>query len=374
MKNLISKIKENRLITISIIAVITIIAIISCKEKSETVKPVRKNIIDAVFASGFTINSDEYIVATKTEGFILKSYVKEGDEVEVGDLLFQLSGDVQSSQLDNALAQYNDALLKASPESPQLISYKTQIKQSQSQIELDKKNYERYSELIKTSAVSKLDFEKVKLQYEASLSELAVLEKTLEDYNNSVRLNLENAESQLKIQKEYYGDYFIKASKKGKVLNIFKEQGELAKRGESLAKIGSGKTIAKLFIAEEDINHINVGLSAKIALNTDKNNPVDAVVSKIYPAFDFAEQSFILEADFLNYNKRILANTQLQANIIIAEKENALVIPAQYLSNNNKVTLSDNSVVTVNVGIKSNNWVEIIDGLNESNSIKNSEL
>jgi multidrug efflux pump subunit AcrA (membrane-fusion protein) len=109
-------------------------------------------------------------------------------------------------------------------------------------------------------------------------------------------------------------------------------------------------------------------------LNTDKDNPVDAVVSKIYPAFDVAEQSFILEADFLNYNKRILANTQLQANIIIAEKENALVIPAQYLSNNNKVTLSDNSVVTVNVGIKSNNWVEIIDGLNESNSIKNSEL
>jgi macrolide-specific efflux system membrane fusion protein len=251
MKNLISKIKDNRLIMISIIAVITIIAIISCKEKSETVKPVRKNIIDAVFASGFTINSDEYIVATKTEGFILKSYVKEGDEVEVGDLLFQLSGDVQSSQLDNALAQYNDALLKASPESPQLISYKTQIKQSQSQIELDKKNYERYSELIKTNAISKLDFEKAKLQYEASLSELEVLEKTLEDYNNSVRLNLENAESQLKIQKEYYGDYFIKASKKGKVLNIFKEQGELAKKENHLPRLEAAKQLLNFLLLKK---------------------------------------------------------------------------------------------------------------------------
>jgi multidrug resistance efflux pump len=184
---------------------------------------------------------------------------------------------------------------------------------------------------------------------------------------------LENAESQLKIQKEYYGDYFIKATKRGKVLNVFKKHGELAKRGESLAKIGSGKTIAKLFIAEEDINHVKVGQRSKIALNTNKDHSVDAIVSKIYPSFDFTEQSFILEAEFLQEDNRIFANTQLQANIIIAEKENALVIPVQYLNASNQVTLSDNSFVTVDVGIRSNNWVEIISGLNETSSIKKVE-
>jgi multidrug resistance efflux pump len=342
----------------------------SFKSKSNTIKPVRKDLIDAVFASGYTINSDEYIVATKTEGFIQKSYVKEGDEVEVGDLLFQLSGDVQSSQLENALEQYNDALFNASNESPQIISLQTQIEQARSQVKLDKKNYERYSTLIKTNAVSRYEFEKTKLQYEASLSELQVLEKSLEDLMNSLQLNLENTESQLKIQKEYYGDYFIKATKKGLVLNIFKEQGELAKRGEYLAKIGSGKTIAKLFIAEEDINFIKLGQEAKISLNTDKENPVDAVISKIYPSFDVTEQSFILEADFIKKDNKILANTQLQANIIIAKKENALVIPSKFLSEDNKVTLADNSEVKVDIGIKSGNWVEILGGINESSSLK----
>ena len=373
MKNLMNKIREHKLIVVGALVIISILGIKGCGKKTDTITPVRKDIVDAVFASGYTINSDEYIVATKTEGFILKSYVKEGDEVDVGDPLFQLSGDVQSAQLDNALAQYNDALFKVSSESPQVKSLNTQIEQAKSQVDLDKKNFDRYSNLIKTNAISKLEFEKSKLQYEGSVSELQVLEKSLEDLMGSLQLNLENAESQLKIQQDYYGDYFIKSAKKGEVLNVFKEQGELAKRGESLAKIGSGTTIAKLFIAEEDINHIKVGQKTKIALNTDKEKPVNAVVSKIYPAFDVAEQSFILEADFLEKKDKIFANTQLQANIIIAEKENVLVIPTEYLAENNKVTLFDNSVVTVDIGIKSNNWVEIISGINESNKIKTVE-
>jgi len=373
MQNLIKKIKDNRLIAIGFSIIIILSIIISCGRNTKTITPVRKNIIDAVFASGYTINSDEYIVSTKTEGFIEKSYVKEGDSVNVGDLLFQLSGDAQSSQLNNALTQYEDAKYKVSSESPQLKSQMTKIEQIRSQLELDKKNFERYGELVKTNAVSELDFEKAKLQYESSLSELEVSEKNLEDLKNSLQLNLKNAESQLKIQKDYYGDYFIKANKKGIILNVFKHQGELAKKGESLAKIGSGKTITKLFIAEEDIKNITIGQKTIISLNTDKNNPVDAIISKIYPAFDVSEQSFILEADFVKKDERILANSQLQANIIIAEKENALVIPAQYLRKGNKVLLSDNSEVSVAIGIKTSNWVEILSGIDESNSLKNVE-
>jgi multidrug efflux pump subunit AcrA (membrane-fusion protein) len=375
MKNIFNKIKKNPLKAIGFLIIVLMFILISCRNKNRanTIQPIHKNIIDAVFASGYTINSDEYIVATKTEGFILKSYVTEGDSVKVGDLLFQLSGDVQSSQLENALAQYNDALYKASPESPQIISQEKQIEQLKSQLELDRKNYERYKELIKTNAVSKVDFEKAKLQYEASVSELEVLENSLKDLMSTLQLNLDNAESQLKIQKDYFNDYFIKSTKKGRVLNVFKEQGELAKRGESLAKIGSGKTIARLFIAEEDIKHIKIGQKTKIALNTNKDNPVNAFVSKIYPSFDFSEQSFVLEAEFLEEDNRIFPNTQLQANIIIAEKKNALVIPAQYLNERNQVTLSDNFLVTVKVGIRANNWVEIISGLNETSSIKKVE-
>jgi len=108
-------------------------------------------------------------------------------------------------------------------------------------------------------------------------------------------------------------------------------------------------------------------------LNTDKQNPVDAIISKIYPSFDPVDQSFILEADFIRYDKNILANTQLQANILINEKDSVLVIPAKYLSRDNKVILSDGSIVTVEVGVRFSKWVEIISGIDETNSLKSIE-
>lgn len=373
MQNILDKFKDYCLIFIFFLLAISVIILIGSDGKADMITPVRQNIIDAVFASGYTINSDEYIVATKSEGFIIKSYVKEGDEVTVGDPLFQLSSDVQSSQLENALAQYNDAKHKASPDSPQIISLQTQIAQAKSQVALDEKNFERYGVLVKTNAVSKLEFEKSKLQYDASVRELQVLEKSLEDLMSALQLNLVNAENQLKIQKEYLGDYYIMSTKKGLVLDIFKEQGELALKGTSLAKIGSGKTIAKLLIAEEDINDVRVGQQTKIALNTVKEKPIDAVVFKIYPAFDVGEQSFILEANFVKEENTILANTQLQANIIISQKENALVIPVEYLGENKTVILSDNSEVLVETGVRSDKWVEIVSGITETDKLKKTD-
>ena len=139
MQNLIKTIKNNPIIAAGSAILIILSILISCGRNKNNIAPVRKNIIDAVFASGYTINSDEYLVSTKTEGFIQKSYVKEGDIVNAGDLLFQLSGVAQSSQLNNALAQYEDAKLKVSSESPQIIAQQTKIEQTKSQVELDKK-------------------------------------------------------------------------------------------------------------------------------------------------------------------------------------------------------------------------------------------
>ncbi|MEL6823812.1 MAG: HlyD family efflux transporter periplasmic adaptor subunit, partial [Calditrichota bacterium] len=296
MTRILSTLTIRNLTAVLIFTVLPVL--LSCSNHSESISPVRKDITDVVFASGHIIFSDEYLVATNAEGFILKSYVRAGDEVDIGDPLFQLSNEVQSSQLDNAMEQYQDARFKSSAQSPQIVAQRKQIEQAKSQIVQDKTNFERYSILIKTNAVSKLDYEKAELQYQASLSELAVLEKNLEDLRSGLNLNLKNAESQLRIQQDYLGDYFITSTRKGRVLQIYKEQGELARRGELLAKIGSGEATAKLFIAEEDIVHIQVGQSAKVVLNTNPEEPVDAVISKVYPAFDLTEQSFILEAAF----------------------------------------------------------------------------
>jgi membrane fusion protein, macrolide-specific efflux system len=348
---------------------IIIAMLISGCDKSGKMHADRKDIIDAVFASGHVQYSDEYWVTANTEGFIMEAHVKESDKVGLNQSLFQLSNDVQSFQAKNALANYQNALAKASPNSPQIVQLKNQIEQSKASLELDKKNYERNSELVKTNAISQLDFEKAKLQYNNAKITIKNLEKSLIDLENNLKLSLENAKNQLDIQQQYYGDYHIKSMIAGYVLEVNKNKGELVKKGEMIARIGGGNLVTKLFVAEEDINSVQLGQKVQLALNTEKDKTYQAKVSKIYPSFDNDEQSFVIEVKFNNETPQLYSGTQVQANVIVNEQKNALVIPKKYLVKGNKVLTSNNEEIQVKVGIKNAEWVQIIEGIDENTAL-----
>lgn len=340
----------------------------SC-HSNETIKPQRTDIVDAVFASGHVIMENEYQVTAISEGYLVKANVQEGDTVEAGMPLFQLSNEVQSEQLSNAMATYQDALQNLGPGSAQQAQLRLQIEQAQAQRQMDESNFKRYQNLLKTGAVSRQDFDRAKVQYENSKRQVEILEKSLNDLKEKLRLNLKNAQTQLNIQKENNKDYFLTSSIAGIILHVDKEQGELVRKGEAIAKIGGGKPLAKLFVAEEDIDRIKVGQPVTIELNTRKDTLLDASITKIYPAFDEQQQSFICEAGFLKA-PNLYANTQLQANIIINQKKNALVIPVEYLSKGDSVIYENGERVAVKVGIRNNAWVEVLSGLDGSRSIK----
>ena len=63
-------------------------------------------------------------------------------------------------------------------------------------------------------------------------------------------------------------------------------------------------------------------------------------------------------------------NTQLQANIIIGEREDTLVIPSAYLVHGDSVKLKNGSVRSVQVGIRNEQWVEIVAGVNDSDVLR----
>ncbi|MFH5885914.1 efflux RND transporter periplasmic adaptor subunit [Halalkalibaculum sp. DA3122] len=344
------------------------IAFTGCSD-NQTTRPERKTIVDAVFASGHITTSDEYLVTSYAEGYLQQSYVQEGDSVTSGMPLFQLSSDVQSANLEIAEANYRDAKRKAQADSPELQQAKLQVEQAQKQLELDRKNLDRYAELVTTEAVSQLEYEKAQLQYESSKKNVEILEKSLADLQYALELNLLNAKNQLDIQRESTHDYILSASTNGQVLNVFKSQGELVRRGEAIAQIGGGETLIKLYIAEEDIDDIALGQEAVISLNTHPDRTYKAIISKIYPAFNEQEQSFIVEAQFSDDLQTLFPGTQLQANIIIQQKEDVLVIPTVYLMEGDTVLNRTGNKIPVKTGIKNTEWVEIMDGIDTTNTI-----
>jgi multidrug efflux pump subunit AcrA (membrane-fusion protein) len=150
---------------------------------------------------------------------------------------------------------------------------------------------------------------------------------------------------------------------------VLKKCGGLVKKGEPIAEIGSGKYISKLFIVEEEINKLKLRNEVYIELNSEKNKSYLAYLSKIYPYFDTKEQSFIAEATFIEPIANLKSGTQLQANIKTKEKDNALVIPTEYLIPGDFILNKKNERIKVTVGFRNTEWIEILSGADDSTDI-----
>lgn len=353
---------------ISLYIIMASLLLSSCNRKETTIAD-RKDVVDVVFANGYVEYSDEYWATANAEGFIIQSSVKEGDKVILNQSLYELSSNVQSIQANNALVNYQDALSKANPNSPQIAQINNQIEQTKAALELDKKNHERNTNLVKTQAISQLDFEKSKLQYETSKINLNNLEKSLLDLKSSLNISVKNAKNQLAIEQNNFDEYNIKSMIDGFVLEVVKNKGELVKKGETIARIGGGNLITKLYVAEEDINKIEIGQKVELALNTEKDKTYSAKVSEIYPAFDIQEQSFVIEVAFLDTTPILRSGTQVQANIIVGEQKNALIIPKKYLIQGDKVLTSNSEEIKVKVGIRNAEWIQIVEGIDENTEL-----
>lgn len=355
-------------VTQIIVLTVVILSINSCSTRQET-HPVRKKLQQAVFASGHLEQEDEYVIAATAEGTIRDLPIREGDSVRMGQVLLRIKSEVPGAQLQEAKIVYRDARQNAAPDAPQLAQLRTQIDVARAQLELDQLNYERYKVLRIKNSVSQLELERAELQYTTSNGNLMALQKNYGQVQDALRLSADRSLQQLKTQQAILSEYEIRSDKPGLVLDVLKKKGELVRKGEVIARIGSGRNIMKLFIAEDDITRLEIGQRTLVQMNNYPDTVFLATVSKILPAFDQTAQSYVAEAIFINPPPLLLSGTQLQANIIQEGVRTVLVIPSDALVRGQFVQLDDGTERKIKTGQKAGSWVEIKAGLSEQDII-----
>lgn len=338
--------------------------LISCS-KTEKTTAVRKNIEDAVFASGYVEKDEEYLISAKISGNLINIPVSEGDQVSKNSLIATIENNIQTEQLKDAEAVYSQSKINTSGSSPQLLQIRSQMDQAQHQMEQDRINFQRYQELRVKNSVSQLDFEKAQLQYQSSQNSLISLQKNYQDAKNTLELAEKRSAIQVDQQNDVLKDYSIRSPGKGEVLNVYKTSGELVKQGENIVKIGNGDFKLRLYVSEDDIAKIRTGQKVAIRLNTYPNDTFPATIAKILPAFDETEQSYIVKAKFDKLPKAVFSGTQLQANIETAKRKNVLVIPTSYISKGKFLILENSEQRPITTGSKDSEWTEILSGISE---------
>ncbi|PZR21905.1 MAG: hypothetical protein DI535_27355 [Citrobacter freundii] len=353
---------------ITSLTVCAVAGFISCKKPEKTF-PVRKNIEEAVFANGFMQRDNEYTISANATGILQELSVKEGDEVNAGQLIAMVNHNEQLSQVQQSTLVYEDAQRNAAASSDQLQQLQQQISQAVAQLATDKANYERYRELKETNSVSQLDYDRTALQYNTSEKNLQILERKYDDLQRSLQLNASTSKAQLNRQKAVLDNYRLQAVSAGTVISVFKENGEVVRNGDAVARIGSGGFLLKMYVSEDDIVKVKTGQIVMVHLNTYPDTTFTARVTKIYPGFDNNEQSYTVEARFDQLPNRLFSGTQLQANIGIGEKQHILVIPAKFVANGDKVQLENGEIRTIKTGIRNDEWVEVVAGLSPTDAI-----
>lgn len=356
--------------SICIISLFVIALFISCDRQRFEKKPIRRNITETVFASGILVPDDQFDLTAQSDGYLIKINFDEGDTVKTGSVLAVIENKQNDYSAVSANQLYEIASINVTPNAPALQQAQANIKMAGERLSQAEKQADRYQKLYATNSISKLENENANLELVNSKENLKLMQ---ENYD----LLKQQADQQFIIQKSQKGinDFLlgmneVKAVEGGRVYKKFKQLGDYVHKGDMIAEIGDKKSIyAKLSIDESNISKIKLNQNVIIQLNTNKDRIYKGIITEIYPAFDDQAQSFYCKARFIDMLDFKISGTQLQANIIIKNKEHVLVIPRDCLEYGNRVIVKGKGTVIVTTGFISSDWVEIVKGIDENSTI-----
>lgn len=335
----------------------------SCSEERESIKPERKEMVEAVYSSILIEPLDVYKVNSSIAGYIDQLLVKEGDNVKEGDLLCVISN--KPIQLNQQNAELNYKLLKETyeGESNLIEEMKLDLQSAKYKMQNDSLNYMRFKALFDKNASSKFEYDNATLNYEISKNNFKTLKKRIVRKENELKNQINQSKNNLNSSSLKTDDYYIKSNINGKVFQLFKEKGEFISMQEPFAILGDKDNFKlKMLIDEVDISRINLGQKVLVTLEAFKSSVFEAKITKIAPKMDEKTQTFEIEAIFVKGPKKMYMGLTGEGNIVIDEKRDALVIPREYLMSGNKVE-TEKGIVSVTTGLSNWSYIEILTGV-----------
>ena len=149
--------------------------------------------------------------------------------------------------------------------------------------------------------------------------------------------------------------------------------GESVKPNDIVALLGeSVNRIIKLAVDQADIDKIKAGQQVLLKTDITGNTIYRAVVTRLYPLMNEADQTFRVDAVFTDTTQQPFVHSSVEANIIIQNKNDALVIPRAALIADDSVQVKQDGktkIIAVQTGISTLNETEIVRGLNESSQV-----
>lgn len=348
----------------SILILLTLTTFFSCGTKEEG-KPVVQDIKELVFASGELEWDNSYNLTAQTDGILVNATFDVGNKVTENQIIASIDNKTNENNTVSAKDLVVISKENLTDNAPALQQLQQNIKFAESKYQQDKTQAERYKRLFNSQSIAKVEYENMQLAAENSLSQLNALKKQYQQILQQSKQNYINTENQLKNNQVVLGYNKLVVPQKGTIIKKLKFSGDYVKKGDVIAVIADeNKVEGILNVDENSIGKVKIGQTVFVQLNTNKNDVYNGKISEILAAFDEQTQSFICKVIFDKPLNSSLYGTQLEANILVGEKKNALLIPRKFLGFGNKVMVKGkDEAVIVKTGIVSTEFVEVLEGI-----------
>jgi len=347
---------------------ILIFFIAGCKQNA-VVHLQRKNIIETVYASGKIMADSEYTVFTLNPGTVIKKLVNEGDLVKKNQILYIINYTAPEAKLDAANILYSNARQNVSVNSRVLNWLKIEMQNAGIKLTNDSLQYMRLKNLWTDNIGTKSNLDNAEAQFRTSRNQKQAAADQYYATLNDLSVSLKNAQSQVATAQNDVNNYIIRAESADTVYQLMKEKGEAVKPNEAVALVGkSTDRVIRLSVDQQDIDRLKVGQEVLLKTDVTGDKIYNAKVARIYPVMNEADQSFRVDAVFLNAGSQPYIHSSVEANIVIQQKKNCLVISSQFLLPGDSLLISlggNTKKIPVKTGIHTINDIEILGGIDE---------
>jgi multidrug efflux pump subunit AcrA (membrane-fusion protein) len=346
----------------------------TCAKREEYVVQ-RKDLVQAVYASGEVLPVDFYEVTSKLPGIVDSIYVSVGQRVDAGALLLKMQSQTNRLNLQTARNFYELAKKNASDGSDRLASLEQKIDAAYATYRQDSLDFERHKRLNEQNIGTDQAFEQARLRFQTSKSNYIIARSDFRETRDQLRIELQNARNNYLAQESMLGDYTLVAAISGKVYDILPKTGEFVSSNVSIVHLGAADTFeVEMLVDETDIILISEGQQVVYELDALEDTVFHGTVREIYPRINPVDKTAKVVASIDPGNYDLYPGMSLEANIIIREKKGILVVPVEYVSLDGTVVVKKGTKresVEVKIGIRDLEFAEILSGLEEGDRILN---
>ncbi|NLI11648.1 efflux RND transporter periplasmic adaptor subunit [Pelotomaculum propionicicum] len=289
-------------------------------------------------------------IAPKVTGRVAAVNVKLGDQVEKGQVLFQ----IEAKDAYNQLTQSRATLGMSQ------VSYDTAVqalKDAQS-------NYDRYKALFESGAVSNNDLEQAE-------TKLVNAQLSLEQ----CRQQMNKDQATLDIAQDNYYDYSVTAPIAGLVGEVNVENGEMVNSQKDAAVIVNIDTVkVEASVPESVVNTIKPGSKVTVTI-ASLNKSVEGTVTAVAPKTDATTMGYPVEVTIANPDGEIKPGMTVKIDLFTGALQKIIAVPVDavieqdgqhivYIVEDGKA-----KEVYVETGVSNDSRIEITKGLEEGQSV-----